>query len=211
MSKKLPEYVKLKLQPLETELKICVKNGNTERAIEIVKEIQRLFNNIGNRTHFRLLRAKLWAFEASIDDKLTYSATGFEGIRKLANNSTRLYLEATSLLAICCLRQKKIEKAKKLIKEVILKINNIQSERRRHQYQKRFIQRVEEECILAELIGSEESILNPKDIHDKAVLLIQQNSDEDIYKLIGNSIPNAAVFLLKDVRDYGSSEKSVKI
>lgn len=55
--------------------------------------------------------------------------------------------------ALCQLRLKKLDDAKKMIKEVIDKINNIQSDRTRHRFQKILMERIEEECILAELIG----------------------------------------------------------
>ena len=189
------------LRPLEAKLKAAVRSASPEKAVEIAGQIQALFPN--DRKHHRLLRAKLWAFEACLDaNRITYAQSGFIGVRKLSGSTTRLYLEASSLLAVCHLRNKKTSEVKKLVKEVIGSINNISSDRTRHQFQKRFIERIEEECILTELIGTGESNLNVDEIEAKAILLIQRNSDTEILKLIGNSIPTASINLLSDMRAY---------
>lgn len=193
------------LRPLEGKLKAAVRSASTETAVEIAGQIQSLFPN--DRKHHRLLRAKLWAFEACLDaNRLNYAESGFVGIRKLSGNTTRLYLESSSLLAVCYLRNKKVTEAKRLIREVVGKLNNISSDRTRRQFQKRLIERIEEECILTELIGSKESEMNLEEIQEKAVLLIQRNSDNEIYKLIGNSVPSSGIHLLNDVRTYALNQ-----
>lgn len=205
-STKLTDYQLKKLKPLELELKHAVRSGDTDKAIELATQIQELFPNEW-RKHHRLLRAKLWAFESCLDaNRISYAQRGFIGIRKLSASNTRLYLEASSLLAVCHLRAKDTSSAKKLIKEVIEKINNISSERTRHQFQKRLIERIEEECILTELIGTNDLNMNVEEIQAKAVLLIQRNSDAEIFKLIGNSVPTASIDLLRDVRTYSLNQ-----
>lgn len=200
-STKLSEQQLKALRPLEEKLKQAVRSASPEIAVEIAGQIQSLFPN--DRSHHRLLRAKLWAFEACLDaNRLTYAKNGLIGVRKLSGSTTRLYLEASSLLAVCHLRLKATQEAKKLVKEVIQKINNIASDRTRRQFQRRLIERIEEECILTELIGSGESELDAEEVQAKAVLLIQRNSDAEIFRLIGNSVPTASISLLHDVRDY---------
>lgn len=198
---KLSERQLSKLRPLEEALRRAVAQAEPEAAIEAATRIQALFQP--DRTHHRLLRAKLWAFEACVDaNRLAYAERGLIGVRKLAGSSTRLYLEASGLLAVALLRQKKINESKKLIREVIENINNIASDRTRHQFQKRFIERIEEECILAELIGTGDGPLDTKEVEAKAIFLVQRNSDDEIYKLIGNSVPTSSLLLLNDVRTY---------
>jgi hypothetical protein len=189
------------LRPLEAELKNAVALGEPEAAIEAAAKIQSLFDF--DRSHHRLLRAKLWAFEACVDaNRLSYAERGLIGINKLAGTKTRLALEAGALLAVVLLRQKKSNEAKRLIREVIANINNIKSDRTRHQFQKRLISRVEEECILAELIGTEEGQMNVEEIQAKAVLLLQKSNDDEILKLIGNTVPASSIALLSDMRSY---------
>lgn len=189
------------LRKLESELKIAVAAGEPDTAIEVAAKIQSLLDF--DRTHHRLLRAKLWAFEACVEaNRLSYAERGLIGVRELAGTTTRLSLEASGLLAVVFLRQKKTAKAKKLIRDVISNINNITSDRTRHQFQKRLVSRIEEECILAELIGTEEGPMDAEEVQAKAVLLLQRSSDDEIFKLIGNSIPVASINLLSDVRAY---------
>lgn len=198
---KLSERQLSELRPLEEALRRAVAQAEPEAAIEAATRIQALFQP--DRTHHRLLRAKLWAFEACVDaNRLAYAERGLIGVRKLAGSSTRLHLEASGLLAVALLRQKKINESKKLIREVIENINNIASDRTRHQFQKRFIERIEEECILAELIGTGDGPLDTKEVEAKAIFLVQRNSDDEIYKLIGNSVPTSSLLLLNDVRTY---------
>lgn len=205
--KKLHEYQKTALPSLEKALKKAVAEAEPDAALETAGRIQELFPN--DRRHPRLLRAKLWAYEALVDaNRLTYAESGLIGIRKLAGPKTRLHLEASGLLAVVLLRQKKVAESKKLIRDVIENINNIASDRTRHQFQKRFVQRVEEECILAELIDSGDGSLDLQEVESKAILLLERNSDEEILKLIGNSVPSAGIKLLADVRTYSLQQLS---
>lgn len=153
-SRRLPAEKLATLRPLEKELIIAARTGAVERAIELATQIQGLF--VDDRHHHRLLRAKLWAFEACLDsNRLQYAQSGFLGVRKLAGPSTRLYLEASSLLAICYLRSKEVNEAKEVVREVVKRINNIKSDRTRRQFQKRLIERIEEECIFTDLMNTE--------------------------------------------------------
>lgn len=198
---KLHEYQLATLRPLEASLRKAVAQAEPETAIEIAAQIQTLFPD--DRSHHRLLRAKLWAFEACVDaNRLKYAETGLIGVRKLSSPSTRLYLEASALLAVSLLRQKKIADSKKVIREVISNVNNITSDRTRHQFQKRFISRIEEECILAELIDTGDVALDAKEVEAKAILLLQRNSDDEILTFLGNSVPADGLRLLSDVRTF---------
>jgi hypothetical protein len=198
---KLTDHQRIAIRPLEMALRRAVQEAEPELAIELVTKIQALFAN--DRRHHRLLRAKLWAFEANLEaNRVMYAETGFIGIRKLSESNTRLYLEASSLLAVCKLRQKNISEAKQLITEVISKINNITSEGTRRQFQKRLIDRIEEECILTELIGTGDRTLDVAEVEAKAIFLVQRSTDDEILKLIGNSVPVASIRLLIDVRTH---------
>ncbi|MEL6109160.1 MAG: hypothetical protein AAFU85_24395 [Planctomycetota bacterium] len=199
MTKLSPKTLE-RLRPLEKQLRAAVGKGALEEAIELTGQIQSLFTN---REHHRLLKAKLWVFEAALDaNRLSYAESGFRGVRKLSNSGTRLHLEASALLGVCLLRQQDTPEAKKLFRGVIKSINDISSDRTRRQFQKRLIERIEEECILSELIGAGEARLDVSEMHEQAVLLIRRNSDNEILKLIGNSVPSSGIKLLHDVRDY---------
>lgn len=189
------------LRPLEAELRRAVEVGDPDSAIKAAEKIQLLFGD--DRSHHRLLRAKLWAYQACLDaNRVTFAERGFIGVRKRSNPSTRLYLEASALLAISLLRLKRTNESKELIREVISNINNITTDRTRHQFQRRLIERIEEECIFVELVGSGNEVLDEKEIREKAIWLVQRSSDDEILKLIGESVPMSGILLLNDVRAY---------
>lgn len=201
MSKVLSGVLLDLLRPLEIELRAAVRAGETERSIELAEKIQGLFCE--DRTHHRLLRAKLWAFEACLNaNRINYAQAGLIGVERLSSGGTRLNLEAKSLLVVCHLRLKQVDSAKKLIVEVIRYINDIKTERTRRQFQKRLIERIEEECIFSELIGFGHESLDIKEIEAKAIFLVQRSSEDEIFKLIGGSVPIASIQLLSDVRNY---------
>ena len=113
---KLHEYQLEMLRPLEMELRKAVAQGEPDTAIEIFAKIKALFPS--DLSHHRLLRAKLWVFEVHVDaNRLAYAETGLAGVRKRAAPSTRLYLEASALLAVTLLRKKKTVEAKKSSKK----------------------------------------------------------------------------------------------
>ncbi len=206
---KLPDEILQALRPLEAELQAAVASGYVEKAAETTGRIQTLFGP-ERRRHHRLLRAKLYAFEAALDaNRLAYAESGFSGIRKLAGSTTRLHLEATSLLAVTLIRQQKLAEAKRLIQQALTSINNIKSERTRHQFQKRLITRLEEEAVLAALIGSGTGQLDAKEVHEEAVRLLQANSIEELHRLVGNCIPAAGIRLLQEVRTYSLNQLPV--
>ena len=189
------------LRPLEEGLKFSVVDGDDEGADKALRQIIVIFGL--DKKHPRLIRAKLWAYEAALNkNNLSYAESGFISVRRQVSRKSRLYLEATILLSVCLLRQKKIDPAKHLIKEVVVSLNNIQSDRRRHQFQRRFVERVEEECILSELIGSLVGSLDPREIQQKAILLVQQKSEDEIYAEMGNALPQGSVLTLSAVRNF---------
>jgi hypothetical protein len=197
----LTDIQKAQLRPLEDELQRCVRDGQTEKAVEIAGQIQNIFGS--DRRHHRLLRDKLWAYESALDaNSLDYAESGFTGVRSYSRKGTRLFLEATILLSICALRRKKLTEAKKLIRQVVQNLNDIKSDRKRRQFQRRFIERVEEESILSELIGRTDGPLDAKEIEEKAIMLIKHSDQDQILALIGQSLPPASLLTLTDVRNY---------
>ncbi len=199
--RKLTRATLEKLRVFEKQLTDAVDSGEADRALGLVARIQELFS--GDRRHHRLLRAKLQAFEACLDtNRLQYAGSGFLGIRRLAGKSTRLYLEASILLAVCHLRKKETPEAKQVIREVFKRINNIASSRTRREFQKKIVNRIEEESILASLIDTQNGSLDAKAIEKEAEQLAKETSASEIYSLIGNSLPGGGVYLLREVREY---------
>lgn len=201
MNQKLPENVLVRLRELEPKLRLAAKYGNFPEAEMVIKDIQRLFSN--NRDHHRVLQAKNWYFQAALEDNsIDYAIRGFESVRIRANANTRTHLEATVLLGICYLRKKDIDLAKKYIRESILCINNVVSDDRRHQLQKRIIQRIEFECILGQISTKSANKLDPKELHSEAVKLLQTKSDQEIFGLVGANVPQGVLQLTQEIKNY---------
>lgn len=182
-------------------MRACIPSADFARAKSLVAEIQPILRLTGHRT--RLLQIKNWLYECALEAReIDFAMVGFEGTRKLAGGDTRIFLEATVFLAICHLRRGSIAKAKLYVQEAVLLCpNNIQSPRRREQFHKRFLERLEEECVLAGLIEANPRKIEIDDLHNQAVKLIQRNED-DLTAMIGNELPSVSVQLLLDVQDY---------
>ena len=203
-ARKLTQVTLEDLRVLEKQLSDAADSGEADRALGLVARIQELF--CGDRRHHRLLRAKLRAFEACLDtNRLQYAQSGFLGIRRSARRSSGrlVYIwrhPSCSLYAICVRR--KHRKPNKVIREVFNRINNITSSRTRREFQKRIVNRIEEESILANLIGTQNGPLDAKAIEKEAEQLAKETSDDEIYSLIGNNVPGGGVYLLREVREY---------
>lgn len=192
---------KERLKRLEGRLENCVRSGNVEIAIEITADIQSIFGD--DLSNHRLLKSKLWCFEAAlVANRVDYASRGMVGVRMRAKRGTKIYLEATVLLAVCYLRLKRLDEAKPLIHEVLTRLNDIQSNESRHLFQRKFFDRIEQECVLAELIGTQEGVVSEDSIHSRMVLLLENSSETEIFSLIGGSLPAKAVLAITDVRTY---------
>jgi len=144
------------------------------------------------------MQSKVWLFEAAMEAAHTDIAiSGFVGIREKTSKGTRLHLEATALLAICYLRQKKLSRAEPLVAEV-LKSRNIKSESGRRRFLRVAVSRFEEEGLLGTLMGQQPSRLDPGEIEDLAAVLVRTKNEDEILFEMGNALPpESAAFLLK--------------
>lgn len=201
MKRKLSPNQLDRLRELEPLLQRAVNAGDCGKAEAAAKRIQALFVN--DRDHYRVLKAKNWLYECFISSGQTAEAQiGLEAVRLRAKEGTRVYLEATSLLAICYLRSGEIENAKKLLRIVIENINSIQSDARRRQFHKRLLQRIRDEIFLGQLIGRDEGELDPEKIQSEAAKLLQEKSPDEIFRMIGDLMPRGTAGLLRSVEDY---------
>ncbi len=196
----LTKNQKEKLALLEPELKSCVKYAKLEKAKKITAQIQELLRPTGHET--RLLQAKNWLYETAMEaGKLTFARMGFEGTIKKSSANTRLHLEATSLLAICYLREQNIEKSREFIIKAVKNINNIKSDDRRRQFHKRLLERLEEESILIGLVDKTSPPLEVEKVDKETIALVMSKTEKQILFEMGNAIPKKAINLLTEVRD----------
>lgn len=196
----LSKIQKERLAKLEPQLRSCVGSADLNRAKRIALQIQELLRPTGHET--RILQAKNWLYETAMEaGSLTFAKMGFEGTIQKSSPSTRLNLEATSLLAICYLREGSIEKARDMIVKAVSSINNIKSPDRREQFHKRLIERLEEESILVGLKERSSENLDIDEVDRQSIQLVMTKSESQIYLEMGRAVPQRSVDLLNDVRN----------
>lgn len=189
-----------KIRPLEKRLKAACSRGALEDAEGLMKALQLALEKYGP-SHPRLLEARLWYFECVLDtNHPTTAQAGFVGIRAKAGKGTRLYREATFFLAITKLRRKEVAESKTLLKEVMSSLNRERSAATRRLFQRRVIERIEEEALRTNLIGCIEGPLVPEEVHEGAILFIKTKSEDEVYEALASALPSGSVFLLQDVR-----------
>ena len=145
--------------------------------------------------------------------RLDVAEAGFVGIRKKTARGTRVHLEATALLAICYLRQNKIEATEPLMAEVLQREKVISSEERRKQFVRRVVGRFHEEAALASLRNSGREVLDAGEVHDQAGELVQSMSEDEILAEVVHALPPSTLALLLKVdrlAKKGLSPKDVK-
>lgn len=201
MASRLPSSTITALHRLRPRIERAKTRGNADLAVELLRPLKKAFD--AEPRHFRLLKAELLIFDTCIDaNELHFAESGILSVRQRANKNTRIYIEATALLAVCYVRLKRFDEAKPLVRETMLFLNNIKTVTRRRQFQKRFIERIEDETILAELIVESAFPIEPERIRASAIELIQTKSEEEILRLAAEGIPSNVVLKLQAVRRY---------
>lgn len=189
---------KTRLARLEPDLRHCVLVGDFEQAKRNIAKIQNLLRRTGHIT--RLLQDKNWFYEAALEaGKVNFAISGFEGTRNIASKRTRLYLEASALLAVCYLRKGDVKQAKIYISEAIGCINNIRSSRRRRQFHSVFITRIHDETLLLGLKNKGHSALKIDNIHKQAIHLLTTKTEDEILDSMVDMLPGESISLLKSV------------
>jgi tetratricopeptide (TPR) repeat protein len=204
---KLTEIQKERLARLEPQLKLAVLEKNFENAKRIVSDIQDFLRPSGHIT--RLVQVKNTLFELAIEIGLyDYAEQGFIGNRKLVNKNTRLYLEATALLAICHLRKSEYEKAKPYIQEVLKNENIIKSEKTRRNFHHGVIERFDEEAALFSLKFERNEKLDIDEIQREAGILLSSSTEDGIYLILGKSLPKQTKDILFQIDDFAKNQLS---
>ena len=192
----LTDVQKARLAILEPALRKAVHEADFESAKIHASDIQALLRPTGHET--RLMQSKTWLFEAAMQaGHLDLAESGFQGIRKKTAPGTRVHLEATALLTICFLRQKRLEEAEPLMR-LVVRSENIRGEERRKKFLRMIVRRFEEEGLFAALRDVGYESLDPDDIDSAAIVQVQTITEDEMFAIIGASLPRDAVdFLLK--------------
>ena len=188
----LTEIQKKRLRILEPALREAARLGDLPKAKKVVHDLQKLLRPTGHEA--RLAQSKNWLFEAAMEaGELDYAKQGFKGIRGKMSKRTRLHLEATTLLAICYLREKDLEGARPYIAEVLQNDSVISSKKGRSIFRKEAVQRFEEEASLAFVKERAGELYDAEEIQKEAGAVVYRSTEDELFTTIGKSVPNIAV------------------
>lgn len=204
---KLTDEQKSALARWEPRLRSAAKTGDYEAAKTALARIQVVLRPTGHET--RLQQAKNWLFEAALESgRITSTAIpGFIGVRQRTRPTTRAFLEATALLAICYLRLHDFTSAEPLMAEAIRRDVNISSVQRRAQFRRRMIDRFEAEWVLSTL--KKEGLfeaLDPAAMEAEAGRILMTQTDDEILERTGRSIPPQIVQAMFKVYDFARTQ-----
>lgn len=203
------ESLNNRLEKLALQFKKAVQEKNIADAKIIISDLQQVLRTLGKMT--RLVEFKNQLFELAIEEKdYDFAIDGFLSNRTLVNNSTRLHLEATALLAIAYLRKNDIQNAKPFIKEVLQNKNVIKTEATREKFNKEIIARFDEECALASLKSNNKVEINIDELHQEVIKALNTSTDEHLYITIGKTIPKFTKDLLYEVDKFSKNQLPYK-
>lgn len=192
MPPNLTEQQKIRLALLEPALHKAVYCSDYNAAKSLATEIQGLLRATGHET--RLMQSKNWLFEAALNaGELHTAESGFRGVLKKTNPSTKIHLEAMALLVVCLLRLKKISEAETLIPKV-LNSKNIKTPEKRRVFLLNVTKRFEMEGFISAVRNLESENLNIQEIDNEAVEAIKANkSEQELYLQIAAALPNSVI------------------
>lgn len=201
MATPLTDVQKNKLKVLESKLDRSIREQNFKFAQEIVQDIQSILRP--TKHYVRLTQSKNKLCELAIElNKCDYAIRLLRSNQRVVNENTRIYLETISLIAICYLRMKEIENAKKYIQLVLKNHTVITTERTRQVFHSAIINRFNEEVALATLTGADDIYLNKQEIEEESIKIIQNLSNDEIFSQIGQLAPQSTKDLIYIVHDF---------
>ncbi len=198
---KLSDKQKERLKVLEPKLKVAISNRDFSTAKRLVVDLQTLLKPTGHIT--RLIQSKNRLYELALEvDEINTAIRGLKSNRAVVNVNTRLYLEATALLAICYLRQEELELAKPLIKEVLTNDTVLKSPRTRKQFRAEIIDRFDQETALYSLKNKEKEEITKEELEEQVGKILMSQNESEIYSTLGKSVPEHTKYLLFEVHQY---------
>jgi hypothetical protein len=197
----LNDAKKRRLARLEPMLRRAARIGDLDKAKSVAAELQDILRPTGH--HIRLFQSKNWLFEAALEaGDIAWAIQGFEGIRASVKPSTRLYLEATALLAVCYLRKNDIESAKPFMAEVLSNCEVIKSDFQRRAFKRRLIDRFDEEAVMASLRNCGTEKLDSSEIEKAAGQFVQTKTEDEMFLALGEKTPEHVVNVLLRIEEF---------
>jgi hypothetical protein len=190
----LTDTQKRRLASLEPALREAVYSADYKLAKALADDIQDLLRATGHET--RLMRSKTWLFEAALNAGEVHTAeAGFHGIRKKTSEGTRVHLEATALLVVCLLRQRKLAEAEPLIGKV-LRSKAIRDEENRRLFIESVTARLQHESFVAGVRDLAFEHLDVDSVDAEAVEAVKRKTDDELYLEIATALPREVIELV---------------
>jgi hypothetical protein len=187
----LTESQKKRLSSLEPALKSAVYAGDYKKACIHAQDIQKLLRATGHET--RLMQSKNWLFEAALNaGQILTAEAGFRGVRAKTDKSTRVHLEATALLAVCLIRQKKLDEAEPLMRTV-LNTKAIKDADKRQFFIESIAKRYELESYISAIADHAQEYLDPNSVDKEAIEALKTKSDEELYSQLATALPRGVI------------------
>lgn len=202
---KLTAEQQKKLAKLEPALRAAVGLYDCGLAKKITSEIHQLLKSTGQE--LRLLKSKNWYFECLMENGDLRKATqAFRQIRERAPANSRVWLEASTMLAICYLRQAQWNLAEIQIREVLTNDKVIRTPARRAEFRRNSVARFAEETLLAASRTTVRQLIDADEIQMKAETLARESSASSLFKALGEAVPGEAVIALLRIDTFSKKQ-----
>jgi len=191
MLQKIPDNLTSRVTRLEQAVVKMSQEGNLVSAKESLNDLRPILEKYGQNS--RLLQSYLRLYEGALEShQLETARDGFADVRRRSNRKTRLYLEATSLLAITFIRLHDLNSAEPLMHEVFNNDIFIRSERQRQLFIQEISERFDREGAISALARVKSDELSEREVHEQAMALLQQGlTDSELTERLGAGIPDS--------------------
>lgn len=187
-----------RVKALEVRLDVLASTGKLKPAKLVLDELKTILQKYHHNA--RVMQGYLKLYEGALETwQLDIAKRGFQFVRANTSSDTRLFLEATTLLAIAHLREQDTFSAEPLMAEVLRNDAAISSKTQREIFRREVVDRFDQEGALAALAACHPDHKTEADVHSEAIRLLREGKGpEDIQENLGSTVPQSVKeFLLK--------------
>lgn len=195
---KIPEQQLERVHRLENILAAAAESGDLKKAKIALDDLRPILERYQHK--HRALEAYLKLYESALEAwDLDTAKQGFSFVRREASKNTRLFLEATVLLAVTHLRCQDLISAEPLMAEALRNENVITSKSQRDIFRREAIDRFDQEGAIAALAKVHPEVMDEAQIHQDALNMLRKGlNEQDIEEELGARIPQQVKeFILK--------------
>lgn len=195
-----------RINRIETSLAKAVRQGDLKRAKLCVDDLRPILQRYQHGT--RLLENYLILYEAALEAwELDLARSGFEFVIREASRTSRLSLEARTLLAITFLRKNDILSAEPHIADVLRNDRVIKSAEKRREFRREAIDRFDQEGAIAALAHLFPEHMDEAKVHERALKMLREIPFEDqLEEELGAAVPQAVKDFILKVDEFAKNQ-----